>query len=325
MRTSEYGTWLCKECNVVFNTRREMFEHNKHCPNKFWTGNHSVPIKKETCPYCGNLYKSGYGLANHITLCRLNPNYNVKKHEKLSKAQIKLYNSEKGNELREKASKRTVFNNFWEYRSKNPIIYESKFAGRVKLDSKWELIVAKRLDELNINWYKPRIRLPYYDFEGNEHGYFPDFYVKDYKCFIEVKSPFISKWQNSQNKISYVKEHYKFVVWLESEEDCKSFILEKQDFDYDPQKAEDNIDYWLEQLNKKSEKHHNYKGGFIDKELEEKRWNSIQESNIDFSKFGWVDKLSKLWGISNNKAGTYVRKHFSKFYKEKCFKRNRVN
>ena len=114
-------------------------------------------------------------------------------------------------------------------------------------------------------------------------------------------------------------------MWLESEEDCKSFILEKQDFDYDPQKAEDNIDYWLEQLNKKSEKHHNYKGGFIDKELEEKRWNSIQESNIDFSKFGWVDKLSKLWGISNNKAGTYVRKHFSKFYKEKCFKRNRVN
>ena len=265
-KTSEYGTWLCKECNVVFNTRREMFEHNKHCPNKFWTGNHSIPIKKETCPYCGNLYKSGYGLANHITLCRQNPNYNVKKHEKLSKAQNKLYNSEKGKELRKKASERTVFNNFWEYRSKNPIIYESKFAGKVKLDSKWELIVAERLDSLGITWYRPRIRLPYYDLEGNEHGYYPDFYIKDYKCFIEVKSPFIANYQNSKNKIEYVKEHYKFVTWLESEEQCRTFILKEQNCNIIPPKLEYNIDSLIKQ---KEEKHtNNYKGGFIDKELE---------------------------------------------------------
>ena len=265
-KTSEYGTWLCKECNVVFNTRREMFEHNKHCPNKFWTGNHSIPIKKETCPYCGNLYKSGYGLSNHITLCRLNPNYNVKKHEKLSKAQNKLYNSEKGKELRKKASERTVFNNFWEYRSKNPIIYESKFAGKVKLDSKWELIVAERLDSLGITWYRPRIRLPYYDLEGNEHGYYPDFYIKDYKCFNEVKSPFIANYQNSKNKIEYVKEHYKFVIWLESEEQCRTFILKEQNCNIIPPKLEYNIDSLIKQ---KEEKHtNNYKGGFIDKELE---------------------------------------------------------
>lgn len=78
-------------------------------------------------------------------------------------------------------------------------------------------------------------------------------------------------------------------MWLESEEDCNSFILEKQDFNYDPQKA----NYWLEQ------------------------------SNIDFSKFGWTTKLSNLWKVSSNKAGCYVRKHFPQFYEEKCFKRGK--
>lgn len=316
--------WYCNDCKIEFESRRKLFAHNKVCPHKYKVGNHYIS-KDFTgqCPYCDRTFRQNYSLSNHISICAKNPNRNLEKVERLKSAQQKLYQSEKGKELRKKASERTVFNNFWEYRSKNPIIYESKFAGKVKLDSKWELIVAERLDSLGIYWYKPRIRLPYYDLEGNEHGYYPDFYIKDYKCFIEVKSPFIANYQNSKNKIDYVKEHYKFVIWLESEEQCRTFILKEQDCNIIPQKLECNIDSLIKQ---KEEKHtNNYKGGFIDKTLEENRWTSIQESNIDFSKFGWVDKLSKLWGISSNKAGTYVRKHFPKFYEEECFKRFRVN
>lgn len=55
--------------------------------------------------------------------------------------------------------------------------------------------------------------------------------------------------------------------------------------------------------------------------LEQERWNQIEESNIDFSKFGWVKELSELWHIAPNKAGKYVRKHYPTFYKEKCFVR----
>ena len=46
----------------------------------------------------------------------------------------------------------------------------------------------------------------------------------------------------------------------------------------------------------------------------------IQQSNIDFSKFGWVKEVSKLFGISENKAGTYIAKNFPEFYKS-CYKR----
>lgn len=59
------------------------------------------------------------------------------------------------------------------------------------------------------------------------------------------------------------------------------------------------------------------------RQKENERWELIQNSNIDFSKYGWVKKVSNLFGISENKAGEYIREHFPKFYDEKCFKQKR--
>lgn len=56
--------------------------------------------------------------------------------------------------------------------------------------------------------------------------------------------------------------------------------------------------------------------------LEEARWQIIENSNIDFSKFGWVGELAKLFGIAPNRAGHYVKIHYPDFYKN-CFIRNR--
>lgn len=53
----------------------------------------------------------------------------------------------------------------------------------------------------------------------------------------------------------------------------------------------------------------------IDSQLEKERWEIIQQSNIDFQKFGWVIEISKLFGISTNRGGKYIRKHFPEFYK----------
>ena len=59
----------------------------------------------------------------------------------------------------------------------------------------------------------------------------------------------------------------------------------------------------------------------IEKKLEKERWDLLQNSDIDFTRFGWVKELSKLWNIANNKAGKYVKKHYPEFYKT-CFVRN---
>lgn len=54
--------------------------------------------------------------------------------------------------------------------------------------------------------------------------------------------------------------------------------------------------------------------------LKEERWKIIEESNIDFSKFGWGTELSKLFKISPQKTKKYVADNFTEFYKKECWK-----
>lgn len=288
-KTAEYGHWK-SHCGIIFRTRSELYSHNKEC--------------LKCIEWNSNKYKrSGETRKNE---------WNEEKSKKASEIQKKVWQSP---ELRKAQSERAVFNNFWKYRTKNPIIYESKIAGKMKLDSKWELEVAKRLDELNVEWYRPRVRLPYLDSNGIEHGYFPDFYVKTFNCFIEVKSEFIASWQNSNNKCSYIKEHYKFVKWFETEEQCKTFVLQDLGCNFIPEKDEEDISYWIEVSDKNKQRVPSKK-----EQLKEERWEIIQESDINFSKFGWVKELSALFGICENKAGKYIRDNYPEFYKT-CYKR----
>lgn len=289
VKTAEYGHWK-SHCGIIFRTRTELYSHNKEC--------------LECIEWNSNKYKrSGETRKNE---------WNEEKSKKASEIQKKVWQSP---ELRKAQSEKAVFNNFWKYRTKNPIIYESKIAGKMKLDSKWELEVAKRLDELNVEWYRPRVRLPYLDSNGIEHGYFPNFYVKTFNCFIEVKSEFIASWQNSNNKCSYIKEHYKFVKWFETEEQCKTFVLQDLGCSFIPEKDEEDISYWIEVSDKNKQRVLSKK-----EQLKEERWEIIQESDINFSKFGWVKELSALFGICENKAGKYIRDNYPEFYKT-CYKR----
>jgi very-short-patch-repair endonuclease len=46
----------------------------------------------------------------------------------------------------------------------------------------------------------------------------------------------------------------------------------------------------------------------------------ISESNIDFTKFGWGVKLSKVLGISPQKSAKWMKKYFPDVYENVCFK-----
>lgn len=54
-------------------------------------------------------------------------------------------------------SERAIKNNLGGNRNRSAYgWYESKFAGKVFLESSWELKVAKELDENNVNWIRPK-------------------------------------------------------------------------------------------------------------------------------------------------------------------------
>lgn len=64
--------------------------------------------------------------------------------------------------------------------------YESPIAGRVYLDSSYELAFAKFLDEGKVPWVRNQDRFPYHH-EGKERKYIPDFFLPLADCFIEIK------------------------------------------------------------------------------------------------------------------------------------------
>lgn len=327
----------CEFCGREFGTAQALGSHKGKCklnPN----ATNKEPTQKQLearktakvakgvldkvdsyCEFCGKHFTRKSHLTLHLKyFCERNPSRDLKALEDFRKKAVERNKQYWTPEKRLEASKRTVFNNFWEYRAKNPIIYESKY-GEVKLDSLWELKVAKRLDELNVEWYRPKCRLPYFDIEGVEHSYIPDFYVKTFNCFIEVKSKFIATWQKSINKVEYIKEHYKFVKWIETEEECSTFELQDLKCDFVPERKEEKIDFWLEK--QKVSKKQKATKSRVNIKLEKQRWDLLQNSNIDFSKFGWVKEVAKLFGTAENKAGTYVKTHFPEFYEQKCFVR----
>ena len=56
------------------------------------------------------------------------------------------------------------------------------------MDSTWEVAMAERLDELGIKWIRnPSIKLKYLTRSRRIRNYIPDFYLPDYKLYIEVK------------------------------------------------------------------------------------------------------------------------------------------
>lgn len=325
----------CEFCGREFGTAQALGSHKGKCklnPN----ATNKKPTQKQLnawksqiifdkgdfyCEFCGKHFTRKCSLSQHLSLfCEKNPQRDLKAyeefHEKAVEHNKKIWTPEK----RLEQSKKSVFNNFWEYRAKNPIIYESKY-GIVKLDSHWELLVAKRLDELNVEWYRPKCRLPYFDDKGMEHSYIPDFYVKTFNCFIEVKSKFIANWQKSINKVEYIKERYKFVKWIETEDECSTFELQDLACGFVPERKDENIEFWLEK--QKVQKEQKAQKSRVNISLEKQRWDLLQNSDIDFSKFGWVKEVAKLFGTAENKAGSYVRKHYPEFYEQKCFVRKR--
>ena len=61
-----------------------------------------------------------------------------------------------------------------------PSIYIKKDGSKVKMDSTWEVAMAARLDELDINWKRdPAMKLAYVMKAGRKRNYIPDFLLPD--------------------------------------------------------------------------------------------------------------------------------------------------
>lgn len=100
--------------------------------------------------------------------------------------------------------------------------YTKKDGTVVKLDSSWEEILAKRLDDLDISWIRPE-STQWIDKNGVKHNYFPDFYLTEYNLYLDPKNKIA--YNTQIEKIECLKVQMPNLIFLTTKEECSNFCL----------------------------------------------------------------------------------------------------
>ena len=189
------------------------------------------------CSFCRKNIARKSSYTKHVNYyCKLNPNRKKSFHEdplyKEKQRQIRLKNGDcmtdsgklRASERNKKLFQDPVYREKFSNRMKeavlaNPESYSDKnIVGRskhftidgIRYNSSWEYEVAQYLTDANINWKRGKLAPEKYYWNESWHFYFPDFYLEDYNCYVEVKGYETerdrAKWKYSTKKIIVIKQ-----------------------------------------------------------------------------------------------------------------------
>lgn len=161
------------------------------------------------CKFCNKNFDKGFQLGGHTAGCERNPNNNRNKISETMKGKV-LSDLHKSNikkgmrkavlEGRQKTPKPGGICNHFDIANTEGIIQH--------IQGSWEKKFVEFLNSKNIHWQRNKIGYKYY-FEDEEKTFFPDFYLKDYDAYVEVKgyqtSKDLAKWKDFPFKLFIVK------------------------------------------------------------------------------------------------------------------------
>lgn len=105
---------------------------------------------------------------------------------------------------------------------KKSINYICRDGKIVVLDSSYEVILAKILDEENIRWIRPDPVL-WKDKYNKLHNYFADFYLIDYNIYLDPKNDYC--FNKQKEKIDILSKTYNNIYFLRYNQLSNDFIL----------------------------------------------------------------------------------------------------
>jgi len=86
------------------------------------------------------------------------------------------------------------------------IQYITKDKKKVDLQGSWEERFVKFLDEKSVKWERNKVGYKYL-FEDKQRQYYPDFYLKDYNVFVEVKG-----YETEKDKAKWMQFPFKLLI-----------------------------------------------------------------------------------------------------------------
>lgn len=341
-------TTLCKKCNKYI-TNNNFKRHYESCSNNENDKRINVDNKwlkqngKYECPYCGKEYLKN-GIATHIwrkhTQDGLNLNTNNKipwnkgltkdTDNRVKKNSENISNNMKGKKRNptsietknkisksmKKAHKEGRAWNIGKSRWNNKPSYPEEFFIKV-IENEFNDKIYKR--EYNVGtysidfaWVHKKLAI---EIDGDQHQRFTEYMERDKRKDKHLNE---NGWKVLRINWRDMCNNTKFYIDI-----CKNFI----------DKNEINNEYNLELdysfLNKMLKYKNDIPIQYLDEKEKEKIYNDfkhkIMNSNIDFSKLGWVNEVSKLTGLRTQRIGYWMKKYMPEFYEEKCFKRIRNN
>lgn len=188
-------------------------------------------------------------------------------------------------------------------------------------DSSWEFVYYLYIRDFGIKINKNK-KLFQYEYDGKTRNYLPDFIIEN-DIYVEIKG-----YESEIDKIKYNCIPNLIVIKKIDIEPIIEYIINRYDKNY--------VDMYSNKLKDKrdeKEKIYNlYKNqGKLDKlgrvQRNKKSYediknikNNILNSNVDFSKFGWLSKVSDILGKSHTFVRNFMKSNMEDFYKT-CYSR----
>lgn len=202
------------------------------------------------CKFCGKVCKNANSLRNHERLCKENPEQQESSWIKFNKERgawnkgltketderVRKYGETfseryKGkvcghphtDEYKQKMSKLAFERHLGGWHTSKTIEYKE-----TKLDSSYELEVAKTLDENQVKWERPTYFL-WEDSNGLKHRYYPDFYLPDYNVYLDPKNDYLINNKSKRFGITDVEK----IKLVEKQNKIRIIILDKQNLTWE--------------------------------------------------------------------------------------------
>lgn len=199
------------------------------------------------CKFCSRICKNHNSLRNHERMCKSNPNrqkspfenlevqknkrknnqflsgkqitHSEETREKLRVAALKQVISE---ETRKKLSIAAKKNGFGGHTSKQKLYFKKNNGDVVYLQSSYEVRFAQILEELSIEWERPK-PLIWIDDIGSEHRYYPDFKIGE--RFFDTKNDYLVV--KDKDKIERVSKQNNVIIEVVNKSNITKEFIQK--------------------------------------------------------------------------------------------------